>query len=192
MAPRRIAQKPEQLQRTVAVPDPTPPQPIESPKTVIARLQSRREARIRARLAQQKSRMVATKHAAAQPDVVTARREIAAQQTVLSRTAGRVSSVEIEHDGYFSRIGWEKIIIRLLDIDGNRVTHPQLNQDLAMQTAFGGKTSFRQAILSRLDFVDGEAVVFALPSRQDRRPIVLRVFPYNVLSRPMQFKAGSL
>ncbi|MDP6561658.1 MAG: M23 family metallopeptidase [Candidatus Peribacteraceae bacterium] len=187
VAPRRVATSfRDRAHSVVAVPDPTPAQ---SQRTIIARLQSRRESRIRQRLAQRNSRQTVAlrtglTQAASDPVVVTARREVAAEQTVVTNQTGKVSTVEISHDGYFSGRGWEKVTIRLLDSDGNTVINPNLDTDLVLRAEFG-TAEFRPSMISSLDFVEGEVTVNMLP--RGRRTVVVKVMPFNVVSRPMQF-----
>ena len=190
VVPRRVASSSSSSVRVVAIPDPTPE---ESRKTIIARLQSRREARIRDRLAKTQSRRVAIAanklHVGVLPvapekeEPVVARREVAAESTVSTNEAGKVASVEIVHDGYFKG-RWEKVRIRLLDSDGNRVRNPEFDHDIVVRIAHG-EAKVRPAVLSVLDFEDGEAAIHILP--RGRRAIVISVMPYNVVSKPMQF-----
>jgi len=166
-------------------------------KTIIARLQARREERVRERLAARDSREVIASNAlttglvSAAPSTPTVTppptvhtTDVAADTAVVEGTTGEVSSVDIRHDGMFSGRGWEKVRITLLDSDGNTVTNPRLNTDLVFRTAYG-EAEFRPSTLSPLDFNQGEATVFILP--RGRRTIVINVFPFNVLSKPMAY-----
>lgn len=163
-----------------AAPTPEP----ESIKTVIARLQSRREARLQERLALLDTPRPATSSlttglvAVERPTTV-----VQAEETVRETSAGIVDSVEISHDGSFSR-GWEKVTIRLIDEDGNTVTAPRLDTDLYLRTEFG-EAEFRPAVLSPLDFFKGEATVNVLP--RGRRTLVIKVMPFGVISKPLQY-----
>lgn len=180
VAPRRVASSSRSSQPVVAVAD--TPSPVLSQKTIIARLQSRRESRIRARLAQRSNRQVVAVRSAA--PVVAVQRQVAAEQTVITNRTGKVSSVEISHDGSFSGRGWEKVRIRLLDNDGNTVINPDMDRDLVLRAEYG-TAEFRPSVLSPLDFEQGEALVHMLP--RGNRTVVIKVMPLNVISRPMQF-----
>ena len=169
-------------------------------KTIIARLQARREERIRERLAERNSRQVVASNAlttglglvSAAPaasvpsSAPTTERitDVAADTAVIEGATGEVSSVDIRHDGMFSGRGWEKVRITLLDSDGNTVTNPRLNTDLVLRTAYG-EAEFRPSTISPLDFVRGETTVFMLP--RGRRTVVINVLPLNVLSKPMEY-----
>ena len=188
VVPRRVATSSSRssVRRVVAIPDPTPE---ESRKTVIARLQSRRESRIRERMALRENRATVAlrtglTQAASDPVVVVTRREVAAETTIVTNRTGKVSSVEISHDGSFSGRGWEKVTIRLLDSDGNIVINPDLDRDLVLRAEYG-TADFRPSMISPLDFDQGEVTVHMLP--RGRRTVVIKVMPFNVVSRPMQF-----
>lgn len=165
-------------------------------KTIIARLQARREERIKERLAERNSRQViasntlttglglvsAAPATPTEPTVPT--KDVAADTAVVEGATGEVSSVDIRHDGMFSGRGWEKVRITLLDSDGNTVTNPRFNKDIVLRTAYG-EAEFRPSTVSPLDFTQGEATVFMLP--RGRRTVVINVFPFNVLSQPMEY-----
>lgn len=175
--------------RTVAVPDPLPQQ---SRTTIIARLQSRRESRIRERLAARQSRQVValqtgltTQFSSASSSVSSVTRKVAAETTVVSNRTGTVDSVEISHDGSFSGPGWEKVTIRLLDSDGNTVINPDLDRDLVLRSEFG-KARIVPSVLSRFDFEQGEATVNMRPL--ENRTVVITVLPFHVVSRPMKYE----
>lgn len=180
VAPRRIDVA--QAEPVVATPEP------ESTKTIIARLQARRDERLKERLAQRDSRQVValqtglTNVLPEQP--AAPKPEVASEQTVTETVAGRVDTVSISHDGSFTGRGWEKVIVTLLDADGNIVTSPRLNNDIALRTDFG-EAEFRPSILSPLDFVRGQATVHVLP--RGRRTVVIKVMPYNVISAPLEY-----
>lgn len=188
VVPRRVTETNKRAAPVVAQPDPTPEQ---SRKTVIARLQSRREARIRERMATIENRKAVAQTNAfttglIAPDSTTPEPtpRVAAENTVIGNRTGKVATVEIRHDGYFKGPRWEKVRVWLLDTDGNRVTDPILNKDITVRIAHGkGKVS--PATLSPLDFVNGEAIVNVLP--QARTPLVLSAFPFNVISETMKF-----
>ncbi len=188
VAPRRVATSSRSsVKRVVAVPDPVPQ--VVSQKTVIARLQSRRESRIRERLALRTSRQTVAlrtglTQSASDNIVVSAAPEVAAEKTVVTNRTGKVDTVEIIHDGSFSGRGWEKVIIRLVDSDGNTVTNPDYDRDLVLRPEFG-TADFRPSMLSPLDFEQGEATVHMLP--RGRRAVVIKVLPINVVSKPMKF-----
>jgi hypothetical protein len=116
--------------------------------------------------------------------VVSAAPEVAAEKTVVTNRTGKVDTVEIIHDGSFSGRGWEKVIIRLVDSDGNTVTNPDYDRDLVLRPEFG-TADFRPSMLSPLDFEQGEATVHMLP--RGRRAVVIKVLPINVVSKPMKF-----
>lgn len=188
VAPKRVANSSQSSAlRVIAVPDPTPE---ESRTTIIARLQSRRESRIRERLAVRETRQAVALQTgltqfASEPVVVSVQREVAAEKTVVSNRTGKVSSVEISHDGAFSGRGWETVVIRLLDSDGNIVISPDMDRDLVLRADFG-IADFRPSILSPLDFEQGETTVHMLP--RGRRTVVIKVMPLNVVSQPMKFE----
>lgn len=192
VAPRRVASSLKALdRRVIAVADPTTPMVV-SRKTIIARLQSRRESRIRQRLAARESRqLIALRtgltQSASDPVRVSvlAKRKVAAERSVVINRSGKVASLAISHDGSFTARGWEKIYIRLLDSDGNTVTSPDLDRDLVFRTEIGS-AEFRPRTLSPLDFEQGEATVHMLP--RGRRTVVIKVMPLNIISRPMKFE----
>jgi hypothetical protein len=189
VAPRRIDTSRTQTVRVARASVPTQVEEL-SQKTIIARLQSRREQRVRERIAQRDSRQViassnqATGLVASALDPVVAVRQIASDQTVVEGARGIVSSVEISHDGYFTGRGWEKLRITLLDSDGNTVTNPRLDRDLVLRPAYG-EAEFRPSTISPLDFINGEVTVHMLP--RGRRTVVVKVLPFDIISRPMQY-----
>jgi len=189
VAPRRIDTSRTQAVRVARASVPTQVEEL-SQKTIIARLQSRREQRVRERIAQRDSRQViassnqATGLVASALDPVVVVRQIASDQTVVEGARGIVSSVEISHDGYFTGRGWEKIRITLLDSDGNTVTNPRLDRDLVLRPAYG-EAEFRPSTISPLDFINGEVTVHMLP--RGRRTVVVKVLPFDIISRPMQY-----
>lgn len=158
--------------------------------TIIAQLQSRREERLRERLAllEQTSAVALTTGVTTQVTnvAVAPPTTVVQSESVLSETrAGQVDGIEISHDGYFTGRGWEKVRIRLLDADGNTVTTPRLDTDLVLRTEFGD-AEFRPSVLSPLDFFKGEATVNMLP--RGRRTVVIKVMPYADISKPMQYE----
>jgi hypothetical protein len=186
VVPRRIASSSKvAVRRVVAVPDPI--STVVSQKTIIARLQSRRESRIRERLARLESRQVIAlrtglTQSASDPIRVSVlvKREVAAESTIVTNRTGKVSSVEISHDGVFSGRGWEKVTIRLVDSDGNVVTNPDdFDRDLVIRAEIG-IAKFRPSILSPLDFKQGEATVHMLP--RGRRSVTIKVMPFGTIS----------
>lgn len=178
VAPRRV--DPSAVDRVVAQPDSEP----QTMTTIIARLQARRDARLRERLSQRQSRQTI----ALQTGLTTIEHdhshEVAAEQSVAESSAGRVSTVEITHDGGFTGRGWEKVRVTLLDSDGNVVTAPRLDADIVLRTDFG-TAEFRPATLTALDFTRGVATVNVLP--RGRRTVVIKVMPFNVISRPLEY-----
>lgn len=191
VAPRRIDTTRTQPVRVARATVPTQVEEL-SQKTIIARLQSRREARVRDRIAARDSRQVIASNnlgtgliGSPRPSApVAAVREVASDRSVSEAGVGEVASVEISHDGYFSGRGWEKVRITLLDSDGNVVKSPRLNKDLVLRPAYG-EAEFRPSTISPLDFVDGEVTVHMLP--RGRRTVVVKVLPFDILSRPMQY-----
>lgn len=175
VAPRRVSEAPEGS--VVARPEPTRTPEPQSLTTIIARLQSRREARLRERIALLESA----------PEVPTPRDAVVASASeVVTVTAGTVDTVQIVHDGSFTGRGWETVLVRLLDSDGNTVTAPRnLDRDIVLRTEFG-EAEFRPAALSPLDFFKGEATVHMLP--RGRRTVVVKAMPYGVISEPMKYE----
>jgi len=166
----------------------------------LAQLLARREERLRARMARRgvKNEVVVVQNASEEssettkPDndeIITSTDEVAVStndpKTIQRITSGNVASVEIRHDGEFSGRGWEKIVITVLDTNGNPVANPTISSDLYLRTAYG-KAEFRPAVLSPLDFSEGEVEVNMLP--RGRRTIVIEVQPFGVLSRPMRYE----
>ncbi len=113
------------------------------------------------------------------------RAAVQSEKVVEGGKVGKVSTVDIVHDGSFSGREWEKVLLRLLDSDGNSVTAPDFSSDLVLRTDFG-EAEFRPAILSPLDFTRGEVTVHMLP--RGRRTVVIRVLPMSAISRPMEFE----
>lgn len=196
VVPRRIDVAPEQVETVVAEPD--EPREEVTYKSIIARLQARREARIRERLAERDNREIVIASNALQTGLIPSAPastvevlpeedvpEVASESTVITNESREVVSVEISHDGYFSGRGWEKVTVRLLDEDGNTVIHPELNRDLVPRAAYG-EAEFRPSILSPIDFVDGVATLNVLP--RGRRTVVLKLLPFAKISKPMQFE----
>lgn len=99
------------------------------------------------------------------------------------RQDGNVATIELLHDGVFSR-GWEKLRIRLLDQHGRVVRSPNLQTDLYLRTAYGD-AEFRPETLSALDFQNGEAVVEMLP--RGKTTVVISVQPQGIRSAPMKY-----
>ncbi|MBT4120216.1 MAG: M23 family metallopeptidase [Candidatus Peribacter sp.] len=191
VAPRRVTVSTSRSSapRVIAVPDPTPE---ESHKTVIARLQSRRESRIRQRLAVRETRQAVAlqtglTRSASDPVIAPAPvvREVAAEKTVVTNRTGKVDSVEISHDGSFSARGWEKVRIRLVDSDGNTVINPELDRDLVLRSEFGN-AKFHPSVISSLDFEQGEITVNMRPS--GTRAVVIKVLPFNIMSSAMKYE----
>ncbi|PIR53774.1 hypothetical protein COU75_04315 [Candidatus Peregrinibacteria bacterium CG10_big_fil_rev_8_21_14_0_10_42_8] len=187
VVPRRIDDAQNQPVRVAQTTVPTQVEEL-SQKTIIARLQARREERVRERIADRDSRQVIASNNlgtglfGSAPKIVVP--EVASDQSVTEAAIGEVASVEISHDGYFTGRGWEKLRITLLDADGNVVKSPRLNKDLVLRTAYG-EAEFRPATISPLDFVQGDVTVHMLP--RGRRTVVIKVLPFDVLSRPMEY-----
>src|SRR3989338_5176892 len=115
--------------------------------------------------------------------------EIIKQETVaaaapLMITSNNVTSIDLMHDGAFSR-GWEKLRIRLLDAQGSPIRSPELTSDLYLSSAYG-TAEFRPETLSALDFENGEAVVQMLP--RGHQTVVVQVQPGGILSSPMKYE----
>lgn len=193
VVPRRVGQA--SSQPVVAVPDRQTSS--ESTKSIIARLQARREARLRDRLAERDIRMdqvvtlqtglmqssssrQAVLPAAPEPEPI-----VSAERNYNEGGTQRAMSVRFIHDGSFTGRGWEKMRVELLDKDGETVAHPQLDRDLVLQTAYG-KAEFRPTTLSALDFSSGEATVYVLP--RGRQTVVVKLLPFSVLSPPMRYE----
>jgi len=94
----------------------------------------------------------------------------------------KVHSLRIRHDGSFAGRGWEKVVIELLDIEGNTIRNPILEDDLYMRTAYG-EAEFRPSIVSQIDFENGEATIHMLP--RGRRTVVIQARPFIEQSKPM-------
>jgi hypothetical protein len=156
----------------------------------VALLQSRREDRLQDRLARRTfaERSIAKKPEETNPVILSTQTVVSAlaeEPASTSPYSADVTSVRISHDGSFTGRGWETVRIVLLDAQGNTVTQPRnFEKDVYMRTAYG-TAEFRPAILSPLDFVNGEAKVNMLP--RGRRTIVIQVQPFNVLSTPMVY-----
>ncbi len=167
----------------------------------IAQLLSRREERLRARMArrqiQNEAVVVNNEPAETVEDVetdeiITSTEEVATSvndtQTIQRITSGNVATVEIRHDGEYSVRGWEKVVITVLDADGNPVANPTMSTDIHLRTAYG-KADFRPSIISPLDFEEGEVTVNMLP--RGRRTVVIEAQPFGVLSRPMRYESNN-
>ena len=119
--------------------------------------------------------------AAEQPLIVQKETVVSTEQLISGPQL--VVAIEFTHDGTFNR-GWEKVRIRLLDIDGRAIRSPLLRSDIYLRTAYG-KAEFRPEILSVLDFEDGEIVVDVLP--RNRGTVVLQAQPTGEMSAPMKY-----
>ncbi|MFH0770514.1 MAG: M23 family metallopeptidase [Candidatus Peregrinibacteria bacterium] len=148
-------------------------------------------ARLQARLEKAKTKNIAVvrRPVVTAPAVIESRETVATTlpETVLSnaKPSAHIASVEITHRGSYTGRSWEKIRLRLLDQDGNTVKSPDIPMDLYFRTAFGS-AEFKPAILSTLDFVNGEAFVDMLPHGQ--RTVVVLIQPFNIMSEPMTFE----
>ncbi len=169
--------------RVVAKRSAPQPRQDQSVTSIIARLQSRRESRLRERLALLDHTHGSTPTVVAAVDPQTL---VQSQSTVDTVSAGTVDTVDVVHDGSFTGRGWETITVRLLDSDGNVVTAPRtLDSDLVLRTEFG-EAEFRPSTLSPLDFFKGEAKVHMLP--RGRRTVVVKVMPFGAISGPMRYE----
>ena len=191
---RSSAPSEREVREDVAVPRVTF-DPHESRKSVITKLQTRRQKRVEERLQRRRMRRNTYGIHTELPDVSGTEREtvqiqepevieVAAEEVVEVVHARGVDSVAIEHDRSFRGRGWETVRLRLLDTMGAPVSEETLAEDVHLKTAFG-QADFRPAVLSILDFQDGEAVVHMLP--RGKQTIVIRVEPFGVLSAPMEY-----
>jgi murein DD-endopeptidase MepM/ murein hydrolase activator NlpD len=99
-------------------------------------------------------------------------------------SGSKVASVDIHFHGDFASRKWSKVTITLLDDNGQTVTDAGvLTQDLHLRTAYG-KAEFKPAILSPMDFKNGQVEVQILPIGQ--QTVVVQVQPLNVLSKPVK------
>lgn len=96
-----------------------------------------------------------------------------------------VAGVEIRHDGVYTGRGWETVSVQLVDAEGNPVANPMLERDIALRAAYG-EAEFRPAMLTVLDFANGEAEVHMLP--RGRRTIIIQAQPFFSMSAPMQYE----
>lgn len=152
-----------------------------------------REQRIKARVARSGTTVAAVTRsassAASSSAAVISQTQVVAISDVSSTTstvrqATTYATVEILTARSFTGRQWETVKVRLLDADGRPVTNPSLGQGLYMRTAFG-KAEFRPAVLSELDFENGEATVQMLPL--GRQTVVVQVQPGNVVGAPMKY-----
>ncbi|MDD5026235.1 MAG: M23 family metallopeptidase [Candidatus Peribacteraceae bacterium] len=153
-------------------------------------IQSRSALRMQARIARANavSRIVSQRTISTQENsVIRSRETVAATDAVAAAVTAtqKVASVQISHGGTFSGRGWEKVSLTLLDDNGGVVKSPELSQDIYLRTAYGN-AEFRPAVLSTLDFINGEATVNVLP--RGRRTVVIEVKPLNAMSRPMVYQ----
>ena len=168
----------------------------------IAQLLSRREERLRLRLARNtvivEPNVVLNDNNNSEEesdpesdveDIITSTEEVATSTNdpvaIQRITSGNVASVEIRHDGEYSGMGWEKIVITVLDAYGNPVANPTMSTDIHLRTAYG-EAEFRPSIISPIDFGEGEVTVNMLP--RGRRTVVIEAQPFGVLSRPMRYE----
>ncbi len=157
------------------------------------RLLTRAEERAKARLAKRGVETKIVVMAEPQPvveqeeqkEVVVEIQEVLAVPT-LPEVSTPVDSVHIQNDGSFAGRDWEKITVTLFDADGNQITNPTLPSGIYLRTAFG-EAEFKPAQLSVANFENGEATVLMLP--RGKRTVVVEVFPYRALSKPMKYEA---
>jgi len=153
--------------------------------------QSRSTLRMQARIARASAvnRIVGQRIVISVQDnsVIRSRETVAATDAAAAAVTAtqKVASVQISHSGTFSGRGWEKVSLTLLDANGGVVKSPELSQDIYLRTAYGD-AEFRPAVLSTLDFVNGEATVNVLP--RGRRTVVIEVKPLNAMSRPLVYQ----
>ena len=115
----------------------------------------------------EKAAVVASNEAAVLPAVSDLRPEI---------------GVEFRHDGVFTR-GWERVIVRIVDKNGNPVRSP--TNDMYLRTAYG-TAEFRPEVLSPIDFENGEAILEMLP--RGKTSIVIQAQPGSFMSAPMKYQ----
>ncbi|PIR53416.1 hypothetical protein COU76_01205 [Candidatus Peregrinibacteria bacterium CG10_big_fil_rev_8_21_14_0_10_49_10] len=160
---------------------PAPPAAPVVRLSLAQRIAQSRQERIQERLEREK---FATLQVARTPTIVQTS-EVASRDTesILMEQV-IVANVEVQHDESYSGRGWEKITVQLTDAQGNLIFNPRLDRDIYMHTAYGD-AEFRPAILSQVDFVQGEAEVYMLP--RGRRTIVIQAQPFQNVSRPMEY-----
>jgi hypothetical protein len=95
------------------------------------------------------------------------------------------ASIDIVQPHSFTGRQWERVTVRLLDKNGETVTNPDLRTDLYLRTAYG-RAEFKPAVLTTLDFSNGEARVEMLPI--GRTTVVIQVQPGGVLGSPMKYE----
>ena len=149
----------------------------------------RQESRRLVALEKQKTTLVAI----AQPTdtIVTPVAEVEKTGQVISQNVAQLplagdlrgaTHLEFRHDGGYSR-GWEKVLVRIVDANGNPVRNP--SGDFTLRTAYG-TAEFRPEVLSPLDFQNGEATVEVLP--RGKTTVVIQAHPGNYLSEPMKYR----
>ena len=156
--------------------------PIRKRLTVAERREQRIKNRESRRIAMELKNPVVTQSPEAPIEVI--KTETVAAAAPLIVTSNNMASIDLIHDGAFSR-GWEKLRIRLLDASGNPVRTPELTGDLYLRSAYGA-AEFRPETLSALDFENGEAVVQVLP--RGHQTVVVQVQPGGILSAPMKYE----
>jgi hypothetical protein len=105
-------------------------------------------------------------------------------QAALAQPQG-YASIDIVQPSSFTGRQWERVTVRLLDQKGETVTNPDLRTDLYLRTAYG-RAEFKPAVLTALDFSNGEARVEMLPI--GRTTVVIQVQPGGVLGSPMKYE----
>lgn len=160
-------------------------------------MEEARAARLQERLAARKSTTTVAVTPPAQPaqtDVVKTE-TVASEQIVVQKDPApvlvvpssndAVSSVDIQHDRYFSGREWESVRLTLKDANGNTVNEKNWTGKLYMRTAYGD-AEFNPSVLSASDFSNGTATIKMLP--RGRRTVVILVEPLKSMSRPMEYQ----
>ena len=140
----------------------------------LSRMLSRREQRIKARLARRGAVLPEVKHEHA-----------AAPEEEPKTNLREAVTAAIRHDGDFTVDQAETVWITLLNKEGNHIVDPILNTELYLQTGYGD-AEFEPHILTPASFKNGEAEVKVWP--KGRRTVVIQLQPFNVLSEAMVYK----
>jgi len=165
-----------------------------SPLEIFSHARSRREERIRARLALRAASpraQVSGEAPAIGPAPEVALAVIGREEVAIAGDAAPPAALEeatqadFRVPATFSGRQWETVFVALLDGDGNIVRNPVLHGDIVLRAAYG-EAEFRPSVLSVLDFENGVAQVNMLP--RGRRTIVIRAFPFTQLSKPIQYE----
>ncbi|MBU0458817.1 M23 family metallopeptidase [Patescibacteria group bacterium] len=171
----------------------------------VARLQARRDERIRIRLARrQELDEVVVLNTEPQQIKVDEPEETKTHEPVIKSTetvasasndpveiesmlSSDVASIDIRHDREFTGREWEKLTLVLLDEKGNPVINPKNVSDIHLKAVYGS-VEFNPPVVSQLDFSEGEAVVQMLP--RGNRTVVIQAMPFSLISAPMRYMGG--